>query len=100
MQARTARGDESRTHECAGYEWPLCRECWLPQPAVICKQFGILAEMHRVRQKAWELLGKMEAEGDHRGSVVALRKVRECMESLGEMLARAEALKNAGPSEL
>jgi len=30
---------------------------------------------------------------------VALREVRECMESLDDMLARAEALKNAGPSE-
>ena len=52
-----------------------------------------------VQHKAWELLGKMEAEGDHRGSVVALREVRECMESLDDMLARAEALK-AGSGEL
>jgi hypothetical protein len=41
-------------------------------------------------RKAWEILAKMEAEGDTRGSVVALREVRECMESLGDMLARAE----------
>jgi len=40
----------------------------------------------------------MEAEGDHRGSVVALREVRECMKSLDDMLARAEALKSASPS--
>jgi hypothetical protein len=26
------------------------------------------------------------SEGDHRGSVVALREVRNCLESLGEML--------------
>jgi transposase len=57
---------------------------------------NLLEEMQRVQRKAWELLGKMEAEGDHRGSVVALREVRECMESLGEMLAKAEALKAGG----
>ena len=57
---------------------------------------SLLNEMQRVQHKAWELLGKMEAEGDHRGSVVALREVRECMESLGEMLAKAEALKAGG----
>ena len=56
--------------------------------------------MQRVQRKAWELLGKLESEGDHRGSVVALREVRECMESLGDMLARAEALKAAGPAEM
>ena len=56
----------------------------------------LLEQMNRVQRKAWELLGKMESEGDHRGSVVALREVRECMESLGEMLARAEALKASG----
>ena len=60
----------------------------------------LLEQMHRVQRKAWELLDKMEKEGDHRGSVVALREVRECMESLDEMLARAEALKNAGPAEV
>jgi hypothetical protein len=37
---------------------------------------SILDEMQRVQSKAWELLGKMESEGDHRGSVVALREVR------------------------
>ena len=50
----------------------------------------------QLQRKALELLGKMESEGDHRGSVVALREVRECVDSLGEMLARAEALKAAG----
>jgi hypothetical protein len=45
-------------------------------------------------------MAKMEAEGDTRGSVVALREVRECMESLGDMLARAEALKAAGPGKI
>ena len=51
---------------------------------------NILDEMRRVLDKAWELLGKAEAEGDHRASIVALREVRECLESLGEMLAKAE----------
>ena len=52
---------------------------------------NILDEMRRVLDKAWELLGKAEAEGDHRASIVALREVRECLESLGKMLAKAEA---------
>jgi hypothetical protein len=34
----------------------------------------------------------MEAEGDHRGSVVALREVRECLETLGSLLNRAGGL--------
>jgi len=51
----------------------------------------LLDEMRRVQRKAWDLLGKMESEGDHRGSIVALREVRECLESLGKMLARADA---------
>jgi len=57
------------------------------------EQFGesVLDEMRRVHRKAWELLGKMESEGDHRGSIVALREVRECVESLDEMLAKAAA---------
>jgi transposase len=51
----------------------------------------LLDEMRRVQRKAWELLSKTESEGDHRGSIVALREVRECLESLGEMLAKADA---------
>ncbi|HEV3483004.1 MAG TPA: hypothetical protein VGR97_11840 [Candidatus Acidoferrales bacterium] len=52
----------------------------------------LLDEMRRVQQKAWELLAKTESEGDHRASIVALREVRECLESLGVMLARAGAV--------
>ena len=50
---------------------------------------SLLDEMRRVQRKAWELLDKTESEGDHRGAIVALREVRECLESLGQMLARA-----------
>jgi hypothetical protein len=49
----------------------------------------MLDEMRRVQRKAWELLARTESEGDYRGSIVALREVRECLESLGEMLAKA-----------
>jgi hypothetical protein len=56
----------------------------------------LLDEMRRVQRKAWELLARTESEGDHRGSIVALREVRECLESLGEMLAKADAV-NGGP---
>jgi len=50
---------------------------------------NLLDEMRRVQQKAWELLAKTESEGDHRASIVALREVRECLESLGQMLGKA-----------
>jgi transposase len=50
---------------------------------------NLLDEMRRVQRKAWDLLSKTESEGDHRGSIVALREVRECLESLGAMLANA-----------
>ena len=49
----------------------------------------MLEQMRRVQRKAWELLAKTESDGDHRASIVALREVRECLESLGETLARA-----------
>jgi hypothetical protein len=50
----------------------------------------LLDEMKRVQRKAWELLARTESDGDHRGSIVALREVRECLGSLGEMLAKAD----------
>ena len=58
----------------------------------------LLDEMRRVQRKAWELLSKTESEGDHRGSIVALREVRQCLESLGEMLAKADSA-NGGPDQ-
>ena len=45
-----------------------------------------------------DLLGKMEADGDYRGAVLASREARECLLSANELLARAEALKAAGSS--
>jgi transposase len=57
---------------------------------------SLLDEMRRVQRKAWELLARTESEGDHRGAIVALREVHECLESLGEMLSRAAA-EGAGP---
>jgi hypothetical protein len=50
---------------------------------------SLLDDIRQVQPKAWELLAKMEAEGDLRGSIVALREVRECRVP-GEMLSRAE----------
>jgi len=47
---------------------------------------NLLDEMRRVQRKAWELLARTESEGDHRGSIVALREVRECLSALGELL--------------
>jgi hypothetical protein len=50
---------------------------------------SLLGQMRRVHHK---VLARMESEGDHRGSIVALREVRECLESLGTMLDRAGGL--------
>ncbi len=61
---------------------------------------NLVDDMQRVQHKAWEILSKMEAEGDTRGSVIVLREVRECMESLDEMLARADALKAGNGGEM
>jgi hypothetical protein len=52
---------------------------------------NLLDEMRRVQRKAWELLAKTESEGDHRGAIVALREVRECLGALGELLGKAGA---------
>jgi Phage integrase, N-terminal SAM-like domain len=52
------------------------------------EQVELLGEMHRVQQKAWQLLAKTETDGDHRASIVALREVCECLKSLGKMLSR------------
>jgi hypothetical protein len=50
----------------------------------------IFDEMKRVLEKAWELLGKLESEGDYRGAIVAAREVRECLESLNGLVEKAE----------
>ena len=50
---------------------------------------SIYEEMRRVLAKLWELLGKMESEGDHRGAVVAAREVRECLQSLNNLVTKA-----------
>jgi transposase len=63
-----------------------------------CLGETLLDEMRRVQRKAWELLARTESEGDHRGSIVALREVRECLESLGEMLAKADTA-SGGPTQ-
>src|SRR5215470_8554914 len=57
---------------------------------------NLLEEMRRVQQKAWDLLATAESQGDHRGAIVALREVRECLESLGDMLAKAGAAQECG----
>ena len=60
---------------------------------------NLLDEMRRVQRKAWELLAKTESEGDHRGAIVALREVRECLETLGAMLARQVSVGHSGVVE-
>jgi hypothetical protein len=51
---------------------------------------SIFDEMRRVLAKLWELSGKAESEGDHRGAIVGLRAVRECLESLNNLVTKAE----------
>jgi hypothetical protein len=60
---------------------------------------SLLEETERIRQKAWEILGKLEAEGDHRGSVVALREIRESLETFGNLLSRADGVCLADASD-
>lgn len=61
------------------------------------ERFGanLVDELLRINRKAWELLAKMEAEGDHRGSVVALREVRECIATQDEIVSRAVKIQAA-----
>ncbi len=63
------------------------------------RAIDLLTEARRVRDKAWELLDTMQSEGDHRGSVVALREVRECLETLGSLLSRANGAGLEGASD-
>ena len=58
---------------------------------------NLLAEAECVRRKAWELLGKLEGERDHRGAIVAVREIRGCMETLGAMLAKADTASDGSP---
>ena len=43
---------------------------------------NLLEKMRRAQRKAWQLLDTAESEGHHRGAIMALREVRECLESL------------------
>lgn len=52
----------------------------------------LLGEMRAVQARAWDLLNTMQAEGDHRGAVLALREAREVVEGMDGMLTRATEL--------
>lgn len=60
---------------------------------------NLLDQLRRMNQKAWDLLGKAESEGDYRGAIVGLREARECIEAQDKMLARASE-SNFGRPEL
>ena len=60
---------------------------------------SVFDEIKQLQEKALSLFGKMEEQGDYRGAVLAAREARECLLSANELLARAEALKNASPGE-
>lgn len=61
---------------------------------------SIFDEIKQLQDKALSLFEKMEEQGDYRGAVLAAREARECLLSANELLARAEALKGAGPGEM
>ncbi len=44
--------------------------------------YDVIGEATRIFEKAWQILGELEAEGDYRGSIVALRVCRESLETL------------------
>ena len=55
-----------------------------------------LDEIERIRQHAWELVSKLEQDGDLRGGVVALREVRESLETQAKLLALANKAVETG----
>jgi hypothetical protein len=58
----------------------------------------VLGETRRVREKAWDLLGRAEVEGDIRAAIAAAKLALESNETLSEMLRKAaEAGGNGGP---
>ena len=50
----------------------------------------IFDEIRRLQRRALALLDKMEADGDYRGAIVALREARECLVSANGLLVKAE----------
>ena len=52
---------------------------------------SLLDGLARVQRKAWELLQRLEQDGDHRGAVVALRECREILTAIDGTLGRAHA---------
>jgi hypothetical protein len=59
---------------------------------------GLLDEIERIRKRAWELLSSLEKSGDLRGGVVALREVRESLETQAKLLALAAQM-DVAPTE-
>lgn len=57
---------------------------------------GICEQLRQVLNRTWQVVDKMESEGDNRGAIVALREVRECLESIKELVLKAEG----GPNEI
>lgn len=56
---------------------------------------NLIEEMRRMNRKAWDLLGKAEAEGDYRGAIVALREARECIQAQYDILSRTHAAEDS-----
>ncbi len=52
---------------------------------------SVLEGMARVQAKAWDLVAKLERQGDYRGAAAALREVRATLEAADAILARGKA---------
>ena len=51
---------------------------------------NILDGIRQLQVRGLGILDKMESEGDHRGSILAIREMRECLLSIDGLLAKAQ----------
>ncbi len=58
---------------------------------------NILDGIRQLQARGLGLLDKMESEGDHRGSIVAVRELKELWLSLDALVAKAQG---SGPAEV
>jgi hypothetical protein len=59
----------------------------------------VVGEAKRIFEKAWQLSRNLEAEGDNRGAVAALRVCRESLDTLTELLRQSTVNDLAGVSD-
>jgi hypothetical protein len=67
--------------------------------AASAEGFGVIEEAKRIFEKSWQILRNLEAEGDHRGAVAALRVCRESLDTLTCLLKQTTDNRLAGVSD-